>query len=58
MLSRSHCPHTGVLNFFARAEPLFAVGSVIKASEPGLYQALLSGPAGLGGHRARPRTIC
>ena len=36
MLSSSHCPHTGVVNFFARAEPLFVVGSVIKASEPGL----------------------
>ncbi len=32
MLSRSHCPHTGVVNFFARAEPLLAVGSVIKAA--------------------------
>jgi hypothetical protein len=37
MLSRSHCPHTGVVNFFARTEPLLAVGSVIKAREPGLY---------------------
>jgi hypothetical protein len=37
MLSRSHCPHTGVVNFFARAEPWLAVGSVVKAGEPALY---------------------
>lgn len=37
MLSSSHCPHTGVVNFFARSEPLLAIGSVIKAGEPGLY---------------------
>ncbi len=34
MLSRSHCPYTGVVNFFARTEPLLAVGSVIKAGQP------------------------
>jgi hypothetical protein len=37
MLSRRHCPHTGIVNFFAHAEPLLAVGSVIKAGEPPLY---------------------
>ncbi len=37
MLSRSHCPYTGVVNFFARTEPLLAVGSVIKAGQPALY---------------------
>jgi hypothetical protein len=37
MLSRKHCPHTGIVNFFADAEPFLAVGSVVKATEPGSY---------------------
>ena len=37
MLSRRHCPHTGIVNFYTHAEPLLAVGSVIKAVEPGRY---------------------
>lgn len=31
MLNRRHCPHTGVVNFFAEAEPFLSVGSVIRA---------------------------
>ena len=37
MLSRTHCRHTGIVNFFAAADPLLAIGSVIKAGEPGRY---------------------
>ena len=37
MLSRRHCPHTGIVNFFATADPFVAIGSVIKAGEPALY---------------------
>ncbi len=37
MLSRRHCPHTGIVNFFAAADPFLAIGSVIKAGEPALY---------------------
>src|SRR5262245_16847817 len=37
MLSRRQCPHTGIVNFFTHAEPLFAVGSVIKAGSPARY---------------------
>jgi hypothetical protein len=37
MLSRRHCPHTGIVNFFTHAEPLLAVGSVIKSGEPARY---------------------
>ena len=37
MLSRRHCPHTGIVNFFAAADPLLAIGSVIRAGEPALY---------------------
>jgi hypothetical protein len=37
MLARRHCPHTGIVNFFAAADPFFAVGSVIKTGKPALY---------------------
>jgi hypothetical protein len=37
MLSRRHCPHTGIVNFFAAADPLLAIGSVIRAGEPARY---------------------
>jgi hypothetical protein len=28
MISKRHCPQTGVTNFFAASEPLIAIGSV------------------------------
>jgi hypothetical protein len=31
MLSKCRCPHTGVVNFFTKADPLLAVGSVAEA---------------------------
>jgi hypothetical protein len=37
MLARRHCPHTGIVNFFAAGDPLLAVGSVIKTGKPALY---------------------
>jgi hypothetical protein len=37
MLSSRLCPHTGIVNFFAEAEPFLAVGSVVKAGEPARY---------------------
>jgi len=37
MLSRSHSPHTAIVNFFAAADPLLATGSVIRTGEPALY---------------------
>jgi hypothetical protein len=37
MLSRRHCPHTGIVNFFAAADPFLAIGSVIRAGEPARY---------------------
>ncbi len=37
MLSSRQCPHTGIVNFFAQAEPFLAIGSVIRAGEPALY---------------------
>ena len=37
MLSKSRCPHTGVVNYFADADPLLAVGSVAKADKAAGY---------------------
>lgn len=49
MLSRRHCPHTGIVNFFAAADPFVAIGSVIKAGEPALYHwRYYLGPAAVG----------
>ena len=31
MLLAKRCPHTGVVNLFARAEPFLAIGSVVRA---------------------------
>ena len=31
MLLVKRCPHTGVINVFARAEPFLAIGSVVRA---------------------------
>jgi hypothetical protein len=40
MLSRKHCPHTGVVNFFHDTEPHLAIGSVLKAAGSSGYQWL------------------
>lgn len=37
MLSKSRCPHTGVVNFFTQADPLLSVGSVFEAGAPARY---------------------
>lgn len=37
MLNRRHCPHTGIFNFFAEAEPFLAIGSVIRTGGPAPY---------------------
>ena len=34
MLSKSRCPHTGVVNYFTDADPLLSVGSVAEARVP------------------------
>ena len=36
-LSKSRCPHTGVVNFFSEAEPLLAIGSVAETNEAAGY---------------------
>ncbi|HZT47245.1 MAG TPA: hypothetical protein VFA64_04675 [Hyphomicrobiaceae bacterium] len=37
MLSKSRCPHTGVVNFFTQADPLLSVGSVAAMGVAGPY---------------------
>jgi len=37
MLNRRHCPHTGIVNFFAEAEPFLAIGSVIRTDGSAPY---------------------
>jgi hypothetical protein len=37
VISKRHCPYTGVVNFFTTADPLIAVGSVSEAGEAHQY---------------------
>jgi hypothetical protein len=37
MISKRHCPHTGVVNFFASADPLIAIGSVSETASSPTY---------------------
>jgi hypothetical protein len=37
VLSKSRCPHTGVVNYFTPADPLLSVGSVTVARVPARY---------------------
>jgi len=37
VITKRSCPHTGVINFYERTEPLLAIGSVSASSEPALY---------------------
>jgi hypothetical protein len=37
VLSKSRCPHTGVVNYFTHADPLLSVGSVAEAGAPARY---------------------
>ena len=34
MITKRSCPHTGVINFYERTEPLLALGSVTACAEP------------------------
>lgn len=38
MLLSKRCPHTGLINFYARGEPFIAVGSVLEISGPRRFQ--------------------
>lgn len=48
MISKRHCPHTGVTNFFAAADPLMAIGSVSEPTDIQTYawRCYLDSPVG------------
>ena len=31
MVSKHHCPHTGVVNFFSETDPFMSIGSIVRA---------------------------
>lgn len=37
MLSKSRCPHTGVINFYTDGDPFLSVGSVAETGVPARY---------------------
>lgn len=37
MISKRHCPHTHVTNYFASADPLIAIGSISETADPPSY---------------------
>jgi len=37
VITKTRCPHTGVVNFFIEADPLLAVGSVSESARPAHY---------------------
>ena len=37
MITKRRCPHTGVVNFYEKGEPLLAVGSVSAGTKPSRY---------------------
>ena len=48
MISKRHCPHTGVVNFFAAGDPLIAIGSVSETTGAPSYawRCYLDSPIG------------
>jgi hypothetical protein len=36
-MTKRRCPHTGIVNFFSKADPLLAIGSVIQANATSPY---------------------
>ena len=37
MVSKQHCPHTGVVNYFTEADPLISIGSIVRAGTAGEF---------------------
>ena len=48
MISKRHCPHTGIVNFFAAADPFIAIGSLSATARPPHYawRCYLDDPVG------------
>lgn len=44
MLVKNRCPHTGVVNFFHRTEPLLPIGSIVESRSQGfIWRAYVEG---------------
>ncbi len=56
MLSKRHCPHTGIVNFFFAADPHLAVGSVIKGAQSGYLWRCYTDPCEAAGSVADIKT--
>jgi hypothetical protein len=56
MLSKRHCPHTGVVNFFFAADPHLAVGSVVKGAQSGYLWHCYTDPCQAAGSVADMKT--
>jgi hypothetical protein len=56
MLSKRHCPHTGVVNFFFAADPYLAVGSVVKGTQSGYLWHCYTDPCAAAGSVADMKT--
>jgi hypothetical protein len=37
VITKRRCPHTGIVNFYSKADPLLAVGSVSEGAKPAQY---------------------
>jgi hypothetical protein len=37
VITKQRCPHTGIVNFYGKADPLLAVGSVSEGALPAQY---------------------
>jgi hypothetical protein len=37
VITKRRCPHTGIVNFFSHTDPLLAVGSVSRETNPSHY---------------------
>ena len=46
MITKRRCPHTGVVNFYEKTEPLLAIGSVTEGAEPArfIWRSYLDAP--------------
>ena len=49
MLSKTCCPHTGVVNFFFDTDPHLAVGSIVKTDDAGYQWRCYTDPYAEGG---------
>ena len=37
MVSKQHCPHTGVVNYFNESDPFMSIGSIVRAGSAGEF---------------------